>query len=171
MADLFEYPERVTLQPDGSYRWKCEISKNYEQHSYRVVMIVCAVISLFLLIFGSFFYIRYQDWKPLVIITACVAVFLIIAFLICLLFARLPGNAVEFYHLADTYIQTGYGRARASFSFRHARQLTISRSCVELKGSVGGVRIYAAEEDLPFIRNYLLCRIPGDAEVLYDDMI
>ena len=164
---LFEYPDRVTLQDDGSYRWECATEKAYERKSYTITMKVCIGISLFVLVYGTILSVMFHQSPWIYILSD--AAFLLIAFLICLGMDRLPGNAREIYHLTDTYIRSGYGRSGASFSFNRTREVIVSEKYIELKGKFGGPRIYVPAEDMTFVRDYILKRLPGEANIKYID--
>ena len=93
------------------------------------------------------------------------AVFLLIAFLICFGLYRLPGNVGEIYRLTEEYIITGSGKTRAIFEFNRTKVMIVTDEYIELRGRFGGPRIYVPQEDMPFIRSHIACRIPGTAEI------
>ena len=171
MTYLFEYPERVTLQPDGTYRWTCKVDKSYEQKNYRITMIVCTVIAVFILIFGGIISMQYPSFagsiNPMIPVAISTVAFLVISFLICLVFSRLPGDIKEIYWLTDTYIKSGSGRSGASFDFRRVKTVTVGSNWIELKGSFGGPKFFIPEGDMNLVRDYILTRIPGSANIIY----
>ena len=162
---LFEYPDRVTVQDDGSYRWQCAIEKEYERKSYKTAMKICIGIALFVLVYGTILSVMFHQ-SPWVYILSD-AIFLLISFLICLGMDRLPGNVREIYHLTDTYIRSGYGRSGASFYFNRTREAIVNKKYIELRGQHGGPRIYVPAEDMAFVQDYILKRLPGEASVNY----
>ena len=158
-----EFPDHVTKQEDGTYRWKCAVGKDYERKSYRITIIVCGVIAAFILIYGGILSFMYHQ-SPL-ITAACAFIIIMIALLICFGLDRLPGNMTEIYRLHEDYIVTGSGKTRGVFEFSRTKEMIVSADYIELIGRFGGPRIYVPEEDMPFVKGYISCRIPGNAEI------
>jgi ABC-type multidrug transport system fused ATPase/permease subunit len=165
---LYEYTDQITRQEDGSFRWRCDVEKEYEQRTYKLTLIICAVIAAFILAFGAFLAVMYNDLKSFAIVAGCVVVFMLISLLTCWVLNRLPGTMREIYHMTDEYIETGSGKTRALFSFKRTRKVIVTRKYVELRGRFGGPRVYAPEEDMSFVRGHILSRVPGEAEVRYE---
>ena len=164
---LYEYPDQVTRQEDGSFRWKCAVEKEYEQRAYELTMKICGAIAAFILAFGGFLSIMNSDLMSFAIVAACVAAFLLISFFICWGLNKLPGTMREIYHLTNEYIETGSGKTRAIFSFKKTRRVIVTSKYIELIGSFGGPRVYVPEQDMSFVRGYILSRVPGEAQVQY----
>ena len=164
---LYEYPDQVTRQEDGSFRWKCAVEKEYEQRAYELTMKICGAIAAFILAFGGFLSIMNSDLMSFAIVAACVAAFLLISFFICWGLNKLPGTMREIYHLTDKYIETGSGKTRAIFSFKKTRTVIVTSKYIELTGRFGGPRVYVPEQDMSFVRGYILSRVPGEAQVQY----
>ena len=165
MLELYEYPDRVTLQPDGSYRWKCVVSKEYERKSYRLTMIICGWIAVFVLALGVVFSLMFQDPGELAIVAACVAVFLLISLLICKGLDMLPGQISEIYHLTDTYIQTGSGKTKAIFSFKRTKDVIIFSNFIALRGKFGGPDVFVPDGDMDLVKDFITKRVPAEAFV------
>ena len=165
---LYEYPDQITRQEDGSFRWRCAIEKEYEQRTYKITMIICSAIAAFILVFGGFLAVMYDDLTSFAIVAGCVTVFLLISLLTCWVLNKLPGTMREIYHMTDEYIETGSGKTRALFSFKRTRKVIVTRKYVELRGRFGGPRVYAPEEDMSFVRGYILSRVPGEAQIRYE---
>ncbi len=87
---LYEYTDQLTRQEDGSFRWRCDIEKEYEQRTYKTTMIICAAIAAFILVFGGFLAVMYDDLTSFAIVAGCVAVFLLISLLTCWGLNKLP---------------------------------------------------------------------------------
>ena len=73
----------------------------------------------------------------------------------------------EIYHLTDKYIETGSGKTRAIFSFKKTKTVIVTGNYIELVGRFGGPRVYVPEQDMSFVRSYILSRVPGEAQVQY----
>ena len=165
---IFQYTDRVTLQEDNSYCWRCTIEKEYERRSYRLTMRICVLISLLILGCGVIICSMNRDFRFMWVVAVCTAGFLLIAFLTCLIVDRLPGERKEIYRLIEDGVQTGSGRSRTYFEFKRTKQLIASSKYVELEGSVGGTRVYVPPEDMAFVRDYILSRMPGNAVIRYE---
>lgn len=167
MFYLHEYTDKVTQQEDGAYRWRGTVEKEYEHRSYTLTRIICVCIAVFCLLFGvllSLQYVGIQSFLPVVI---SVVLFLLISFGICWLMEKAPGPYSEIYELTDTYVKTGSGKTSAYFHFSKAKKVIVSPKYIELKGTFGGPRVYASEEDMPFVKGWIMSRIPGTAEIYY----
>lgn len=162
-----EYTETVTQVEPGVYRWKCMTSKEDERKAYTMTMKICAFIAACLLVICSAFCIMQDDWWSMWIVLLCVAVFMIISLLICLGLDRMSGGVVQVYEMRDTYLKSGSGRTAAYFKYKRTRTMLICPDHIELQGPFGGPGIFARPEDLPFVRDYLLSRMPGTAIIRY----
>ena len=163
-----DYPNRVTFDAGGVYRWKCETEKEYERRSYRYTMIACEIIAAFILCIGVVFSFIFQDVQELLIVVGCDAVFMLIAILVCKGLDALPGTMWETYMLTDEYVKTGSGRASSYTSFKKLKRVRITEKYIALKERLAEQRVYVPKEDMPFIRDYILSRVGGDAEILYE---
>ena len=169
MAGLFYgyYPVRVTQQEDGTYRWKCIIGREYENRTYSISIKVFIGMAIAMLAFGAVMSFQYHDWKGLLIVAACVAVFLLIGVGVCLILKSMPGGVSEIYWMTDTFIKVGSGKGSAAFDYKRAKKATFAINYIDLKGSLGGPRIYLPEEDMPLVKGYIMSRLPGTAEIVY----
>ena len=132
-----------------------------------MTMKICGAIAAFILAFGGFLAVMNRDLMSFAIVAACVAAFLLISFFICRVLNKLPGTMREIYHLTNEYIETGSGKTRAIFSFKKTRRVIVTSKYIELIGSFGGPRVYVPEQDMSFVRGYILSRVPGEAQVQY----
>ena len=114
-----EYPNRVTFDAGGVYRWKCETEKEYERRSYRYTMKACEIIAVFILCIGVGFSVMLQDWEAFGIVVGSDAVFMLIAILVCKGLDALSGTMWETYMMTDEYVKTGSGRASSYTSFKN----------------------------------------------------
>ena len=160
-----EYPERVTLQPNGSFRWNCPIEKEYERRAYRHTLYFCGGLAAFLLVFGTVLSVMYE--QSVLIPVLSTGGIMLIVLLLCFILDRLPGTMTEDYILTDKYIHTGHGKSGAYFDFRRTKEAVFNNRYIELRGPFGGPRVYVPEEDMPLVRDFILSRLPGDAEIRY----
>ena len=166
---FFEYPDRVTEFEPGVYRWQCRTSKKEERKAYSATIKACIIIAVFVLVMSVVFCIMLDDWGGMWIEAVCVGVFMLIALLICWGLDRLPGGVREMYVMTDTYLKSGTGRASAYFSYKRTKVIMIYPDHIELIGPFGGPGVFAPPEDLPFVRAYMLSRMPGTARIEYKD--
>ncbi|MBR5095141.1 MAG: hypothetical protein IK095_08605 [Oscillospiraceae bacterium] len=169
---LFQYPERLTRQQDGSYRWTCRIGLDYHRSQAMLAMKICLGIAVFLLAFGAFAAYSARDLEQIWIVALCVVVFLAIA----AFFTRLYGWGIgslrpdprELYEMTEEHVKTGFGKTAAYFRYARVKVLVIRPDYLELRSRRSRVRVYAPEEDMAFVRDYIRRRVPGDAEVRFD---
>lgn len=163
MYNVYNSPDRVTKLQDGSYYWRCEIGKDYERRAYRQTMIICSAIAVFIVVYGGILSMMYHS--GFIITVGCAVFLMVLASAICFGLDRLPGKMKENYRMTEEYVESGSGKSRAAFAFKRARKVIVTNRYIELKGRFGGPRVYVPEEDMPFVKGHILCRIPGDAEV------
>ena len=170
MNPLTYYPDQITQQPDGSYKWQCSIDVEYHRHNMRVGMYLCFGIGAFLLFYGVFLSWRFHDWKSLLIVAGSVLVFLLITLLAFWPAIHLVKAPMEQFWMSDIDIHVGTGRNSVFFYYKNARTVIVHRDCIELQNKyIKKVRVYApSAEDLEFVRKYILNRVPGDAEIRYE---
>lgn len=164
MFSLYDYTDRVTRQEDGTFRWKCNIDKDYERRSYKATIIFCVGLAIFILILGYVFSVMTRSMDKYWIVALSSGVFILISLLVCWGLDSLPGQLTEIYHLTDTYIETGSGKTHATFSFDRTKKVIVGSNFVELKGIFSGPKIFIPEEDFYFVRDYILNRLPGDVQ-------
>ena len=159
--------ERIQFREDGYYHWTCRVDPEYERRGTRYVMTVCSIIGVFLLGFGLFLSISYNDWKAFAIVVGSVAVYVLIYLGVCLLFDRLNKDPSESYIMNEQFVQTGSGRARDYFMFKKTRVALVTPSYIELRGKVWAKRVYVPYEDRGFVKGFILARMPAEAEIRY----
>jgi hypothetical protein len=168
MAYNGEYPDRVALLEPGVYGWRHAIEKEYERRSYKGLKIAAAVYSIVMLILGGGLSFQKRDWKSLAITVACVAGFLAICWLVCFFLDRLPGNMIETYEMTDKYIKPGSWKSGYRFDFKDTKEVIVTRYYIDLINGTYKPRIYVPEEDMNFVRDHILGRVPGTALVRYE---
>ena len=166
MNTPYDYPDRVTHQDDGAWYWECVIDKEYERKSYKDTVFFCGILAGGMLIFSTILSLIYHQ-SPLLMILVSVGFFLIAAF-ICWGLDRLPGEMKQNYRLTEEYIRSGTGKGGAIFEFSRTKEAIFNAKYIELRGRFGGPRIYVPEEDMPFVKDFILCRLPGDAVIRYE---
>ena len=158
--------DRVTQQPSGAYRWVCAMDKEYERQSYRTAMIACGIIGAFILLVGLFLALQERAWGAFLIVVLADVIFLYIAFLVCWRLSRLPGGLKEVYELTEDAVKIGARRYAMYFPLKKITQAAFHEQYIELKASSRHPRVYVPKEDMPFVKSYLLERIPDTAVVV-----
>lgn len=164
LSPLGPYPKRVTQMSNGAYRWTCALSREYERKTYRISMIACSVIAAFILVMGACICAMQRQWDSLWVFFLCDAVFMLIAFLICWGLNRLPGSVHQVYELTEEHIRLGTGKNTQFFSFHRTKQVTVRDNYIDLKGAMYHPRVFVPPEDFPFVRDFILERVPDSAE-------
>lgn len=161
------YPGKIKQQPNGTYSWSCPIEAEYHRSSIRPGLYACIGIAIFLLIFGGILAYQYHDIKDFLIVAGCVAVFLLISFLVFGL-AFSATDPHESYEMTEDFVKSGYGRSSVYFDFKKVKELVLSGKYIELHGKTKRMRIYIPEEDFNFVRGYIQARIPMECEIRYE---
>lgn len=162
-----KFTERVTLQSDGSCCWRQDTDREYEFSRIKKGFAVCVTISLFIFVFGAVLATHFQDPYTMLFAAVCAAVFMLISILIFGLSALLVDSPGEIYTMSDTCIQTGEGQSSEFFYFKQVKKVTLSPKYIELKGAFRVMRVYVSPKDMYFVRNYILSRVSGDADIVY----
>ena len=160
---IHKYPDRVQLQEDGVYRWNCRIDKKYEQRIYRITMIACGIIAVFVLAFGIALSMMSGSIGDFGIVAGCVAVFLLITVAVCWFMDKVSSDPHEIYEMTEEYVQTGSGRSKEYFTLKKTKKLLVTEKYIELKGDVRSMRLYVPQDDLEFVRGYIMNRVPPEA--------
>ena len=168
MGIKIAYEDRVTQQEDGSYRWRCLTEAEYERKHIWTAMKACVIIAVIMLAVSAYMGIYLESLQEAGIVVICVAVFLGIAFAVCLISDRLTTEPWEIYELTETYIKTGTGKTSVYFNFSRARKVIVKPNCLELKGLFGGPRVYAPPEDMSFVRSFILGKVPDSADISFE---
>ena len=143
MSAVREYTERVTGDGEGNYYWKAMTDRKYETGNLE----------------GG-----YIAW-PVLISVALYYVIVIVIFKVCM---NMTDARYQEYFMTDDHIEAGIGKRAASFSYKGTKKAVVNNRYIELNGNMLRSRIYVDAEDMSFVRNYIMSRIPGDAEIVYE---
>ena len=159
--------DRVTLQPNGSYCWTCDIDAAYYKSSLMPGAWACVGIAVFILLFGAWLSFRFDDWESFWIYLVCDAVFLLIAGVVFGIAFAFATNPRESYVLTEQYVKNGYGRSSVYFNYKHAKTAIVTNQYIELSGKIKHIRVYVPKEDMEMVRGYILSRLPGETVIRY----
>ena len=155
---------RITQEPDGSFRWNCPIDTDYHRKSGREglfgVLFLCAFVFFIFLAVSHGTDLREDIWIPLSVI----GVILVIALPLLFLWNS-AGAPHEQYVMTEDYVKSGYGKASIYSEFKKTKEAVVTAKYIEMDGNFRNNRIYVPSEDMEFVREYILKRLPDDAVI------
>ena len=159
---------KITKNQNGFYNWTCSIDGEYYRRNMWLGIKACLGIAVFVLVFGGFLSFQNNDWKSLLIVAGCDAVFLLITFAVFKL-ALSDQNPTESYEMTDIYIKSGYGKSSVYFDYDKARGAVITPKFIELHRGIKKMRVYIPAEDYEFVKGYIMSRLTGECEISYNN--
>ena len=167
MAERTEYTPRVTKGPDGVWRWIYVISRKQHRHALRITMTVVGAVAVFLIVMAA---VTDRDMMWVTALSGAAAT--AVAGLVCLLFDRLAKDGVrQPFELSEDWVRwVGTGRTDFRYSWGSIRRVRIlpSEDIIEVRQLLGVMQVYVPREDFSLVRDLILSRIPGTADVEYE---
>ena len=154
----------ISRDEHGAYYWTGTIDAGYEGKTFRIVFGVvggiCALFIIMSLILGG-------EMIGVVLLSCGGA--LLAAGGVCLLFGRNAGRRQQRYIMTEDALSFRLGRYNSAYAFRSIRKVIVysGRDMIELYPAIGSAAVFAAHEDFPFVRDFILQRIPEDSEVIH----
>ncbi len=162
-------PDRVTRQPDGTYLWSCVTDRKLEREGQKIALRMFEGIAAVVLFIGLFLTVRNDyGWTGVLITVGSAAGILLITIGVIHGENSMPGERRCTYRMSESGIRNGTGSRAATYVFQDTKKVIIGRTYIEMQAGFGAFRAYAPEEDMSFVRNYIMSHIPGDAEVVYE---
>ena len=155
----------ITQDERGVYHWSSTIDLGYENKAFKiafgVVGGICVMLIIMSLMLGG-------DMIGVVLLSCLGA--LAVTGGVCWLFSRNAGNRKQSYIMTEKSVQFHQRRYYAPFTFRSIKKAVVyeSRDMIELYQAVGSGPVFVLHEDFPFVRDFILERLPDTAEVLYE---
>ena len=156
---------RTALQPDGTYRWTCEMDEAYQQEVYRKLKAVFAAIALIMLGFGVILCAGENSWEAFWVVALTVAAYLGIAWVVLRVVPKLPGSRTESYEIREDGFRKGGGKSSAYLAWDSLTRVTWEERYFELKGRIQTIRAYVPEGEMETVRGLISPRIPPMAEI------
>ena len=158
---------RIIENPDGSYQWECPIDRDFHRKSVRKglwsIPIFCVVIILVFLVASHGSNMRENLWIPLLVI----GVILLIALpLFYLMYSA--ENPHEEYLLTEKFVKSGYSRSAIYSNFKKIKEAVITAKYIELAEDHKTNRIYVPAEDMDFVKEFILKRLPENVKIRYN---
>lgn len=156
---------RISRDEQGAYHWAGTVDAGYEQKSFRIAFGVVGGICVLLLVMS----IAMGGEMLRVTLLSCLGA-LAVTGGVCLLFRRHAGTRLQRYILTEDAIHFCMRRGSNPFLFRNTRKAVIfpGRNMIELYQPFASGPIFVPPEDFAFVRDYILQRIPEDAEIVYE---
>ena len=157
----------ITRDPDGNYHWDCSVDVDFHRRSGRQG--IWGILGLCVFVLIIFFFVsrgtdvRNDWWIPLLVIGVILAVGLPLLFL-----WNAAPDPHEQYLMTEDYVKSGYGKSSIYSEFKKTRELLITPKYLELTGPRSSNRIYVPEEDMGFVRNFIIERMPEGANIRYN---
>ena len=156
--------EKITGKSGVCYHWECPIDKEYHRQSVKtgfyVLLLLCAAVIIIYLIASRSTDRQTDFWIPLLVIGVILAVALPL-----LLLMNSADAPHEEYFMTEEYVKAGYGKGALFARFKKTAEVTVTEKYIEMSGGYRTVRVYVPEEDMPFVRDYILERIPDSAVI------
>ena len=157
---------RIKRNENGVYYWTGIVDAGYEKKTFKIVFGVCGGMCLMFIIMGL---IMGPDMMATILLS-CLGV-MAVAGGVCWVFSLNAGNRPQRYEMSEEYILfLGGKRSTNPFSFRSIRKAVVftSRNMIELYQLVGSGPVFVPHEDFGFVMDFILRRIPENAEVIYE---
>ena len=159
MAENNEFTTRVKMGPDGIYRWKSPTKFEPDKEAYRMVLIVCVVVTV--LCIGICAIISWDyvfTMAPIAVGSVGAAI------LLFLLVVKLNDRIMQKYELSDAYVKIGDKKV----PYNEIDTIVVNPLYLELHAKGKSTRIYAPNEDFLFVKDYIVNHTLGHAAVTYD---
>ncbi len=180
------FPDRVTLQPDGVYRWTGKFGKEARTRIAKMIMnimsVICLGIVLLLVFFilyrflglhrdpGAILYAREELLEVVFPVLGCLLFVLGLAGLFTYLFYLSGKDVFQPYEMTDEYVHyVSGGRADTYIRFKSVRRVRFlqEEGMFILKGGILVVHVAVPREDIGHVKVFLLKHLPENAVVTY----
>ena len=159
--------QKITKDKNGVYYWYGTVDAGYEKKTFGIAFGVCGGICLFFIMAS----LSLGADMLGVTLLSCLGVMAVCGG-VCWVFNLNAGNRRQGYRMSETHITfVGGRRSTVPFSFKSIRRAVIfpSRHMIELYPLVGSGPVFAPPEDYGFVRDFILERIPREAEVVTEN--
>ncbi len=159
--------DRITQNTDGSYQWSCRIDTDFHKKSavkgiWGCVIIIAVIMIIYALLPSG-------PGREKDIRTALIPVGVVVIIAAPLLFLQYNASEPhEQYVMTNDFVKSGYGKAAIFSEFKKTKELNITANYIELIGAHGSNRIYVPAEDMTFVRDYLIAKMPEGTPIRHN---
>ena len=155
--EQYEYPDRITLCEDGSYRWSYVLSREQSRFHYRMMIRICSVVGglialIMALMSGSMLSDDPSLWWSIAAVPAG-----IIGLPALLGYFLMNGGEVYQYEMDQEYIRHKHATkgGDAWIRFKKIRDLTVNGDVFVIQEGITTYRVYVPSEDKSFLKRYI----------------
>ncbi|MBQ6510155.1 MAG: hypothetical protein IJI07_11830 [Flexilinea sp.] len=156
--------DRITQAADDSYSWDCSIDRDYHRKTGREgllgILFLCAIVFFLFLQVSHGTDLNEDLWIPLVVIGVILLISLPLLFL-----WNSAGDPHERYIMTEDYVRSGYGKSAVYSEFKKTKEVVITGKYIEMIGNYRNNRIYVPPEDMDFVREFILERLPEEVRI------
>ena len=157
---------RIVLREDDSYQWVATVEEDEIRNKTVQMLKIGGGVSLAIVLIGAVISFGESGGGEFMVYIVLVAsVFMLIMTLVSLWMKHSEALKTERYTMYDEYVQTGYGKYANMFTFARATEAVCTQTYLELKRGKRRFRMYVCPEDMPFLRAYVLKRLPAGTRV------
>ena len=157
------YPDRVTLESDGVYRWAYSLNVEESKYVRTVVLLTVGGICVFLLLFAA---IIGMDSTEMVAMLLTCAIAMVIALGICA-FVRQPGYIKKYYEMTEQYVMQVNPKDRFRVDFTEVRKAIVKPNRITLYRRVIRMDVRIPAEDYSTVKFHILSRLGPGTEIIY----
>ena len=150
----------------GTYHWVGTIDEQCDKKTIRIIYGAmggtCVAFILMALVINA-------EMLGVTLLT-CLGVMAIVTAVTVPLMRASKGRQQK-YEMNDEYVRyVGYGREDSRFAYNDIRKVHVynARNMIEVKGLVISAPFFVPHENFGFVRDYILRRIAGNTEMIYE---
>ena len=157
---------QISRDERGIYHWTGVIDRSYENKTFRIAFGVCGGICAAFILMSLFMGGEFMG----TVLLSCLGVMAVCGG-VCWLFNRNAGHRKQSYLMDEDSVGLYQRRYYTPITFRSVRKAVVhgSRDMIELFQAVGSAPVFVPHEDFPFVRDFILERLPKTAETEYHD--
>lgn len=158
-----KYPDRVTLGPDGVYRWAYSLNVEESRYVRTVVLLTvggcCVFLMLFALIIG-------MDGEEMLAMVLTCAIAMAIALGICA-FVRQPGRIKKYFEMTEQTVWQMNPKDRFRVDFSEVKKAIVMPNRIRLYRRVIRMDVRIPAEDYQMVKFHILSRLGPGTEIIY----
>ncbi|MBR3108750.1 MAG: hypothetical protein IKH30_16440 [Clostridia bacterium] len=168
-----EYPQRVTLDADGFYRWKTEMDDSRKLEQFKNMVTICLIVSLVIYAVMALVSMNSTFFKDIMLsgLGLIAGMVGLPALLWWLLEIKLQGKTYQKFEMNGEYVKhVGVsGKDTHYADFKAIRKIQIKRriNMIWVRGLFGGVQVFVPPEDFRFVLEYIHEKANDKAQVEY----